>query len=147
MQAILNIIVINFVDFVLLIFQIFFLIGKIFLDYFYKFEFCKYFFSKISDRPGLKGTTEINRLRHAVARALRFEMDRHHILPLKGDVTVYDHIMAKIPALRWVKNLMVFWIKKIFFWESKFFDFKNYFFQTSYMKFVFLRSYIYLSFL
>ncbi|EEB10626.1 hormone receptor hr3, putative [Pediculus humanus corporis] len=52
------------------------------------------------DRPGLKGTTEINRLRHAVARALRFEMDRNHILPLKGDVTVYDHIMAKIPALR-----------------------------------------------
>ncbi|KAL0268987.1 UNVERIFIED_CONTAM: hypothetical protein PYX00_010742 [Menopon gallinae] len=52
------------------------------------------------DRPGLKGTTEINRLRHAVARALRFEMDRNHILPLKGDVTVYDYVMAKIPPLR-----------------------------------------------
>lgn len=53
-----------------------------------------------ADRPGLKGLAEISRLSQAVLRALRLELDRNHALPIKGDVTVCDAIMAKIPTLR-----------------------------------------------
>lgn len=53
-----------------------------------------------SDRPGLKGLAEIGRLGQAVLRALRIELDRNHTLPIKGDVTVYDALLAKIPTLR-----------------------------------------------
>ncbi|KAK9503631.1 hypothetical protein O3M35_010151 [Rhynocoris fuscipes] len=53
-----------------------------------------------SDRAGLKGLAEIGRLGQAVLRALRIELDRNHSLPIKGDVTVYDALLAKIPTLR-----------------------------------------------
>ncbi|XP_073986159.1 nuclear hormone receptor 3 ROR-beta isoform X2 [Rhodnius prolixus] len=53
-----------------------------------------------SDRAGLKGLAEIGRLGQAVLRALRIELDRNHALPIKGDVTVYDALLAKIPTLR-----------------------------------------------
>ncbi|KAK7865522.1 hypothetical protein R5R35_003220 [Gryllus longicercus] len=53
-----------------------------------------------ADRPGLKGLAEISRLSQAVLRALRLEIDRNHILPIKGDVTVCDSMLAKIPTLR-----------------------------------------------
>lgn len=56
--------------------------------------------SFISDRPGLKGITEISRLNQAVARALRMELERTHATPIKGDVTVYDALNAQIPTLR-----------------------------------------------
>ncbi|KAK3927851.1 putative nuclear hormone receptor HR3 [Frankliniella fusca] len=52
------------------------------------------------DRPGLKGIAEITRLSQAVQRALRIEMDRTHPQPIKGDVTVCDAMLAKIPVLR-----------------------------------------------
>lgn len=52
------------------------------------------------DRPGLKGIGEISRLSQAVLRALRIELDRNHSLPIKGDVTVYDALLTKIPTLR-----------------------------------------------
>ncbi|XP_023290751.1 probable nuclear hormone receptor HR3 [Orussus abietinus] len=52
------------------------------------------------DRPGLKGQTEITRLSQAVIRALRSELDRNHLSPIKGDVTVCDAMLAKIPQLR-----------------------------------------------
>nr|WIM36148.1 hormone receptor 3 [Pyrrhocoris apterus] len=53
-----------------------------------------------SDRPGLKGLADIARLGQAVMRALRIELDRNHTMPIKGDVTVYDALLAKIPTLR-----------------------------------------------
>ncbi|XP_063217579.1 probable nuclear hormone receptor HR3 isoform X2 [Bacillus rossius redtenbacheri] len=53
-----------------------------------------------ADRPGLKGLAEISRLSQAVLRALRLEIDRNHVLPIKGDVTVCDSMLAKIPTLR-----------------------------------------------
>ncbi|XP_032672270.1 probable nuclear hormone receptor HR3 isoform X6 [Odontomachus brunneus] len=57
------------------------------------------------DRPGLKGLAEITRLSQAVIRALRSELDRNHVTPIKGDVTVCDAILAKIPQLREISLL------------------------------------------
>ncbi|XP_075217793.1 nuclear hormone receptor 3 ROR-beta [Lycorma delicatula] len=53
-----------------------------------------------ADRPGLKGLAEIGRLGQAVLRALRLELEKNHALPIKGDVTVCDALLAKIPTLR-----------------------------------------------
>ncbi|XP_044009517.1 probable nuclear hormone receptor HR3 isoform X4 [Aphidius gifuensis] len=57
------------------------------------------------DRPGLRGQSEITRLSQAVIRALRSELDRNHILPIKGDVTVCDALLAKLPQLREISLL------------------------------------------
>lgn len=54
----------------------------------------------VSDRQGLKGIGEIGRLSQAVVRALRLELDRNHSMPIKGDVTVCDALLTKIPTLR-----------------------------------------------
>jgi hypothetical protein len=54
----------------------------------------------VSDRPGLRGHAEVRRIYDAVLRALRSELDRSHISPLKGDVTVCDAMVAKISQLR-----------------------------------------------
>lgn len=60
---------------------------------------------KLADRPGLKCLGDINRLSQAVIRALRSELDRNHMTPIKGDVTVCDAILAKIPQLRDISSL------------------------------------------
>ncbi|XP_046684025.1 probable nuclear hormone receptor HR3 isoform X2 [Homalodisca vitripennis] len=52
------------------------------------------------DRQGLKGLAEITRLGQACLRALRTELERNHTMPIKGDVTVCDALMNKIPTLR-----------------------------------------------
>jgi nuclear receptor subfamily 1 group F protein 4 len=52
------------------------------------------------DRPGLKGTGEITRLNNAVLRALRYESAKTHRHPIKGDVTVVDALLARVPQLR-----------------------------------------------
>ncbi|XP_019866881.1 probable nuclear hormone receptor HR3 isoform X5 [Aethina tumida] len=57
------------------------------------------------DRPGLKGLGEIGRLSQAVLRALRLELERNHNLPIKGDVTVCDALLTKIPTLREISML------------------------------------------
>ncbi|CAG9820451.1 unnamed protein product [Phaedon cochleariae] len=57
------------------------------------------------DRPGLKGIGEIGRLSQAVVRALRLELERNHSLPIKGDVTVCDALLTKIPTLREISML------------------------------------------
>lgn len=57
-----------------------------------------------TDRPGLKGMAEINRLSQAVLRALRLELERNHSTPIKGDVMVCDAMLAKIPTLRYEIN-------------------------------------------
>ncbi|KAJ8955706.1 hypothetical protein NQ318_008578 [Aromia moschata] len=56
------------------------------------------------DRPGLRGMGEIGRLSQAVVRALRLELDRNHSLPIKGDVTVCDALLTKIPTLSLFTN-------------------------------------------
>nr|WDQ26781.1 nuclear hormone receptor HR3 [Sogatella furcifera] len=53
-----------------------------------------------ADRQGLKGLAEIGRLGQAVLRALRLELEKNHNVPIKGDVTVCDALLAKIPTLR-----------------------------------------------
>uniref|UniRef100_A0ABD2VTB0 Probable nuclear hormone receptor HR3 n=1 Tax=Trichogramma kaykai TaxID=54128 RepID=A0ABD2VTB0_9HYME len=53
-----------------------------------------------TDRPGLKGISEIRRIYEAIVRALKSELSQSHTTPLKGDVTVCDQLMAKQPQLR-----------------------------------------------
>lgn len=53
----------------------------------------------------MKGLAEVTRLSQAVIRALRSELDRNHVSPIKGDVTVCDAILAKIPQLREISLL------------------------------------------
>jgi nuclear receptor subfamily 1 group F protein 4 len=52
------------------------------------------------DRPGLKGISEISRLNGAVLRSLRYEVARTNRHPIKGDVTVVDALLARVPQLR-----------------------------------------------
>lgn len=58
------------------------------------------FVSCFQDRPGLKGLADIQRLNQATLKALRQELDRTHKLPFKGDITICDALLARIPALR-----------------------------------------------
>lgn len=58
------------------------------------------FLSLPLDRPGLRGTDEIAKLNEAVGRSLLMELDKTHRYPVKGDVTVYAFLIAKMPALR-----------------------------------------------
>ncbi|GFR19860.1 probable nuclear hormone receptor HR3 [Trichonephila clavata] len=57
------------------------------------------------DRQGLKGLAEIQRLSQATLKALRQELDRTHKLPFKGDITVCETLLARIPALRELNSL------------------------------------------
>jgi nuclear receptor subfamily 1 group F protein 4 len=52
------------------------------------------------DRHGLKGIVDIQRLNQAIVKALRFELSRTHMKPFKGDVTVFDALINKLPLLR-----------------------------------------------
>ncbi|CAG2104689.1 unnamed protein product [Medioppia subpectinata] len=52
------------------------------------------------DRHGLKGIVDIQRLNQAIVKALRFELSRTHVKPFKGDVSVFDALINKIPLLR-----------------------------------------------
>ncbi|ROT69707.1 putative nuclear hormone receptor HR3 [Penaeus vannamei] len=53
-----------------------------------------------ADRPGLRGTDEISKLNEAVGRSLCLELEKTHRYPVKGDITVYAFLLAKMPALR-----------------------------------------------
>lgn len=57
------------------------------------------------DRPCLKDADTIRCLQQAVYRVLKIELDRNHILPIKGDVTVCDAVIAKMSNLREVSAL------------------------------------------
>ncbi len=46
------------------------------------------------------GVDEIAKLNEAVGRSLCLELDKTHRYPVKGDVTVYAFLIAKMPALR-----------------------------------------------
>ncbi|XP_074037493.1 nuclear hormone receptor 3 ROR-beta isoform X3 [Leptinotarsa decemlineata] len=57
------------------------------------------------DRSGLKGIVQIGRLNQAVLRVLKMEIEQNHSFPLKGDVTVCDALLTKIPSLRDISSL------------------------------------------
>lgn len=53
----------------------------------------------ITERNGVRGNTEIQRLFNMSMSAIKQELETNH-LPLKGDVTVLDTLLNKIPAYR-----------------------------------------------
>jgi len=57
------------------------------------------------DRVGLRQISEIQRLRNAVLVALRTELSRTHRAPVKGDVSVADYLVVKLPDLRDISGL------------------------------------------
>lgn len=57
------------------------------------------FFSLNIERNGVKGNTEIQRLFNMSMSAIRQEIEANHA-PLKGDVTVLDTLLTKIPTFR-----------------------------------------------
>nr|QJE50398.1 HR3 nuclear receptor [Diaphanosoma celebensis] len=57
------------------------------------------------DRVGLRQISEIQRLRNAVLVALRTELSRTHRAPVKGDVSVADFLVVKLPDLRDISGL------------------------------------------
>lgn len=54
------------------------------------------------DRAGLRGTLEIQRLGRLALAALRLELSRTHRSPVKGDVSVADSLVVKLPDLRYM---------------------------------------------
>lgn len=57
------------------------------------------------DRAGLRGTLEIQRLGRLALAALRLELSRTHRSPVKGDVSVADSLVVKLPDLREISSL------------------------------------------
>lgn len=56
-------------------------------------------FLHFSERPGVRGNTEILRLFNMSMNAIKQEIEANHA-PLKGDVTVLDTLLTKIPTFR-----------------------------------------------
>lgn len=56
-------------------------------------------FDVLSERNGVRGNTEISRLFNMSLSAIRQELESNHA-PLKGDVTVLDTLLNKIPTFR-----------------------------------------------
>lgn len=56
-----------------------------------------------AERPGVRGNTEIFRLFNMSMAALKQELEANHA-PLKGDVTVLDTLLNKIPSFKWVQS-------------------------------------------
>lgn len=57
------------------------------------------------DRPGLRGILDVKRLNIAISRALKLELDRTHKLPCKGDVRVFEVLIAKVNDLKELSTL------------------------------------------
>lgn len=53
----------------------------------------------LSERNGVRGNTEISRLFNMSLSAIKQELESNHA-PLKGDVTVLDTLLNKIPTFR-----------------------------------------------
>ena len=56
-------------------------------------------FAFLPERNGVRGNTEIQRLFNMSMSAIRQELEANHA-PLKGDVTVLDTLLNKIPTFR-----------------------------------------------
>lgn len=52
-----------------------------------------------AERHGLRGNTEIQCLFNMSITAMRHEIEMNHA-PIKGDVTVLDTLLTKIPTFR-----------------------------------------------
>ncbi|GBN23868.1 putative nuclear hormone receptor HR3, partial [Araneus ventricosus] len=52
------------------------------------------------DRLGLKNISDVQTLYQAILKALKYELEQTHKLPYKGDVRVFDVLMAKLADLR-----------------------------------------------
>lgn len=55
--------------------------------------------NRLSERNGVRGNTEISRLFNMSLSAIKQELESNHA-PLKGDVTVLDTLLNKIPTFR-----------------------------------------------
>ena len=58
-----------------------------------------------TDRPGLKGVTDILRLNQAILKTLKFELAKTHRAPFKGNVSVLDALLARLPMLREISQM------------------------------------------
>ena len=54
----------------------------------------------ILDRPQLRDTEQIKKLSNAVLGALKIELQKTHPLPVTGEVSTYDALIAKQRELR-----------------------------------------------
>jgi len=57
------------------------------------------------DRVGLKSVPDIRRLNQAIAKALQLELMKTHTGPFKGNVSYYDSLISRLPALRELSQL------------------------------------------
>lgn len=74
--------------------------GNVFLNRsFYQHIFFPPKYSNFSERNGVRGNTEIQRLFNMSMSAIKQELESNHA-PLKGDVTVLDTLLNKIPTFR-----------------------------------------------
>lgn len=68
--------------------------------YFFKMETNFTFVIFVSERHGVRGNHEIQCLFNMSMTAMRHEIETNHA-PIKGDVTVLDTLLAKLPTFRW----------------------------------------------
>jgi nuclear receptor subfamily 1 group F protein 4 len=57
------------------------------------------------DRPGIRDTEQIKRLSNAVLGALKLELQKTHSIPMTGEVSTYDALIAKQRELREISRL------------------------------------------
>lgn len=55
--------------------------------------------NSLSERNGVRGNTEISKLFNMSLLAIKQELESNHA-PLKGDVTVLDTLLNKIPTFK-----------------------------------------------
>jgi nuclear receptor subfamily 1 group F protein 4 len=49
--------------------------------------------------------SDIQRLNQAILKTLKFELAKTHKLPFKGDISVLDALLARLPMLREISQL------------------------------------------
>ena len=77
-------------------------------------------FFLFADRPGLRNAEKVRSLNQAVLTALQRELSENppHV-PIKGDVSVFNRVVNKRLALRWVVLLrMTDWTFFLLHWDS-----------------------------
>jgi nuclear receptor subfamily 1 group F protein 4 len=57
------------------------------------------------DRPGIRDTEQIKRLSNAVLGALKLELQKTHSIPMTGEVSTYDALIAKQREVREISRL------------------------------------------
>lgn len=54
----------------------------------------------LTARPGLKDASGIMCLNQAILKVLKYELAKTHKSPFKGDISVLDALLARLPMLR-----------------------------------------------